>query len=138
VSVGRRVGRRGAYLLVKSVIYAGHGVLYLLVPPTPALAETLRLPLALAPLWVWGLAWTAAAAVAAGCAFRQGPRADRWGFQALIIMASTWAGCYLAAALVGFNTATFARGAVGALLYAALGGTVLVVAGWPECKDCGR
>lgn len=125
-----RVGRRGGYLLLKAVMFAGHGLLFLLWPPTPALAAALRVPLTLAPLRVWGGVWLAAAVVAAASAFRRGPGSDRWGFLALILVASFWASSYVAGAVIG--TGGFARGMVAALLYSTLAGVIVIVAGWPE------
>lgn len=133
-----RPGRRGAYLLIKATLFPGHGLLYLTVPASANLAAALRFPLATAPLRVWALAWLAAAAVAAGSAFAPGPDADRWGFYALIAVATLWAVSYAAGAVLpGAAAGGFARGMISALLYAALAGVVLVVAGWPECSPAG-
>jgi len=130
----RRPGRRGGYLLIKAAMFAGHGALYLSTPVTPNLAAGLRFPLATAPLRVWALVWLAAAAAAAASAFADGPDGDRWGFYALIAVAALWAVSYAAGAVLpGAAAGVFARGLLSALLYAALAGVVLIVAGWPEC-----
>lgn len=125
------VGRRGAYLLLKSLMYVGHGAAFLLAPSTPVMRSSLSVALTIAPLKAWGVLWLAAGLVAAWSAFARGPREDRWGFYALITMATTWAAFYLAAAITGTGTG-FARGAIGAMLYLSLAGVILIVSGWPE------
>lgn len=127
----RRLGRRGAYLLLSAFIYLGHGIAFLLAPTTPAARTSLAFALALAPLKVWGIFWLVAGVIAAVSAFRRGPRSDRWGFYALIVMATCWASIYLAAAVLGSGT-RFANGAIAAMLYGSLAGVILIVSGWPE------
>lgn len=132
VELRRRVGRRGAYLLIKSVVYLIHGWLYLTESATPALRAALRMPLAVAPLRVWAAVWLAAGLVAAISAFARSPAADRWGFLALIAVGSFWAVSYGWAAVAGWSAGTFARGLLGFAFYAAIAGVVVVVAGWRE------
>lgn len=128
----QRIGRRGAYLLIKSTVYLTHGWLFLTEPATPALRAALRLPLSVAPLKVWGAVWLAAGLVAAVSAFAGDPRRDRWGFLALIAVGSFWAAAYGWAAVAGWSAGTFARGLLGFAFYAAISGVVIVVAGWPD------
>lgn len=127
-----RVGRRGGYLLIKSVVYLIHGWVYLTIPATPPLRAALRMPLEVAPLAVWGAVWLAAGLAAAAAAFARDPGHDRWGFLALIAVGSFWAVSYLWASIGGWSVTAFARGLLGAAFYAAIAGVVIVVAGWPE------
>lgn len=125
------VGRRGAYLLITSLLYLGHGAAFLLAPATRTGRSSLSVAASIAPLKVWAVCWLVAGVIAAWSAFRHGPRQDRWGFFALIVMATTWATFYFAAAFVGAGTG-FAGGFIGAMLYLSLAGAILVVSGWPE------
>lgn len=126
------IGRRGAYLLVKSVMFAVHGILFITLPLTSSLRSTLTLPLAIAPLPFWGCVWFTAGLVAGFSAFQPSPAKDRWGFLVLITVASFWAVSYTWSAIAGFNAGAFGRGLIGAALYASLAGVIVVVSGWNE------
>lgn len=126
------VGHRGAFLLLFAVVYGGIGLTYLAYPLPPASRGSLKMVLALAPIGVWGWAWIAAAAIAAVCAFGDGPRKDRWGFLAMSLMAALWSADYVYAGITGSGGLTFARGTLGALLYGALAGAIMICAGWDE------
>lgn len=126
------IGRRGAFLLLFAVVYGGIGVAYLSFPLPAPTRGSLRMVLAVAPIAVWGWVWIASAAVAVICAFGDSPRKDRWGFGAMSVMSAVWSANYVYAGITSAGGLTFARGAVGALLYGALSGAITICAGWDE------
>lgn len=124
----RRIGRRGAFLLLFGGIWVaiGYGLIAIPVSPTQQLGLRPLLHLATAERFGWG--WVSCGALASVFAFRPGPAGDRWGFYALIAPASAWGACYGVAAV----TYDYPRGFLAGAVYAALVVAVAIVSGWPE------
>lgn len=125
----RRVGHRGAVLALKGVMALLYGTSQV-VQPIPNTAG-IRLLLLAAPPHVWGWVWVAAGCTALACtALRQGR--DWPGFAAVYLVASAWALSNLASWWLYDNP----RGWIAAMLYGAFGGVAMIVADWPEPRDC--
>ncbi|WGH20313.1 membrane protein [Arthrobacter phage MaGuCo] len=129
--LARRLGRRGAALVVLAVAFLATGAELLANWPAPDVEHFLLhtyLPVPVrAALWVLP---GVAALVAATC---KGTGRDGFGFAALVVPLAIRAASYLWSAvayLFGFNTWPWAW--TGALTWLFLLGLVLVIAGWPE------
>lgn len=120
-----RVGRRGVSLIffgVLDVIYS----LSLFRPGRESRGGAfLTAVAAVAPLWFWALFWGGTGLICLWYAFQQ---QDRVGFAAAIFLKVTWAVTCLIAWLFGGAE----RGYVSAAIWAAAGGFVWVISGWPE------
>jgi hypothetical protein len=120
-----RIGRRGAILLILSVIDIAYGLS--LIGPA---SETLGLAATIwrehyAPLWVWGVGWLVIAAILIVSAFL---RNDRFGYAAAIGWKIAWSLTSLASWIVG----GVERGWVSSIVWAVVAGMIVVIAGWPE------
>lgn len=120
-----RIGRRGGFLLLLSMIDVGYGAS--LIGPT---ADTLGLPTTLwresyAPLWVWGTGWLVVAMILIVTAFLHN---DTIGYSAAIGWKIVWGLTTLASWLFGGVT----RGWVSTIIWMVVAGMVAVVSGWPE------
>lgn len=120
-----RIGRRGAILLILSVVDIAYGMS--LIGPS---AETLGLSAIVwrehyAPLWVWGTGWLIIAAILIVTAFL---RNDRFGYAAAIGWKIAWSLTTLASWIVGGVD----RGWVSSIVWAYAAGMIVVIAGWPE------
>lgn len=121
------VGRRGAFLLLFGLAYAGIGLSYVFAEPTAPIREAMVWLPSWSPLWACGVAFVAAGGVALVCAFLPLP-GDRFGFMALASISAAWA----VANVVSWQAEHQARGWVTAIVFAAVGGAVLVVSGMPN------
>lgn len=127
VRLRRRVGRRGAALLVFSFIdiVLGWSLIDSTTQAQAAALPAYRAAVEVAPLAVWGWFWIA---VAAACAAGAVARADWWAFAAAIGIKLVWAGSFLASWLA-FGAA---RGWLGAATWGVVAALVFIVSGWPE------
>ncbi|MEU1372971.1 hypothetical protein ABZ442_04815 [Streptomyces triculaminicus] len=107
----RRLGRRGAFLLIIGVGKICWGAGFIVVPPQPQ-PPGLELLTSVAPMHCWGWLWMLAGMVTGGCAFVQIGR-DGLGFAAALVPPATWATAYTVAVLDG----TYSRGVFVALWY---------------------
>lgn len=121
----RRVGRRGAVLMLKGVMAALYGYSLLVQPPVDQ--RGIRLLLDLMPVQAWGWAWIAAGVLAVGCAWRRQGR-DWPGFPAVLVVVVPWSLGSLASWWLYDNP----RGWASAAIWAAFGGVTAIVAAWPE------
>lgn len=126
--VHRQVGRRGAFLLLFGFIYAAFGLRVLTIAPTELQLHGLVLLTRWVPYHSVGWLWIAAAAVAVSFAFHEGPTSDRWGFYALMLPATVWAGAYIGAGFLQHDLA-IASSAISTLAFAVIVG---IVSGWRE------
>lgn len=122
----RRLGRRGALLVMKGTIATLYGSGQLAEPARDT--RGLRLLLKLCPLEVWGWAWITAGAVALLCAWLP-PRRDWPGFLAVWAITAPWSMSYLVA---WWPLGDYPRGWVAALIFGAFGTVCLVAIGWDE------
>jgi len=123
----RRVGRRGAALLVFAFIDYVIGW-SLLDPELRAQTEVVPVYRALrdiAPLVVWGWLWLA---VAVTCTVQAAARTDVWAYASAIGIKTVWSGG-LAYSWVIFHAA---RGWVLASVWAVIAALLVVINGWPE------
>lgn len=105
----KRLGRRGAFLLIVGVGKACWGAGMLVDPPQ---TTGLHLLTRMAPLHYWAWLWVIAGLITTACAFMRVGR-DRWGFVAALVPPAVWAIAYLSAVIVG----EFSRGAWVAVWY---------------------
>lgn len=124
----RRIGRRGAFLLVLAVVDALLGWSLLAVPP--AVYDQLTL-LRHIPQVALGVLWIAAAVVAFGYAFARRSDQDFWGFFASYLPPMIFGGIYLLSwwPIGQLSAGTGVRSAVVYWGYMLL---VVIAAGWPE------
>jgi hypothetical protein len=125
----RRLGRRGAFLLLFGAAWAAVGYSMLKlgeVVASPAL-DTL---LYFAPFRTWAGLWVACGVVAVSAAFSRRPGLDGYGFVALIIPPGMWGMSYGVSYIEGYQ-----RGLSGCVVYFAVALAVFIVAGWPEVQD---
>jgi hypothetical protein len=124
--VARRLGRRGAILLLKGTIATlfGYG---LFVQPVPD-RRGLRLLLELMPLRGWAVVWVCAGVTALVCAWL-GEGRDWPGFTAVWLISVPWSLSYL---LSWWPFRDNPRGWITAAIFGAFGLVCLTVVGWPE------
>lgn len=126
-------GRRGAYLLFKSAIFVGIGLLYIVPTATTGTERSLAFLLALGlPVWAAGIPWLAAATIGIAGAFTRGR--DHWAFAALTAVAAMWTIVYLIGWIVGASP----RGHFLALVFGMLAGATYTVAGMLSAGDVRR
>jgi hypothetical protein len=116
---GRRVGRRGAFLLflaILDVVFAS----YLLNPPAGLPAQTYPL----LPGTVWGTWWAATGVV---CIFGAFLKVDRVAYGLAALLKAAWGLRY---AYLWYTGVSESWAAMTVWLVFAV--TVLIVAGWPE------
>ncbi|NJQ04301.1 hypothetical protein [Streptomyces lonarensis] len=89
-AVRRRLGRRGAYLLLTGVTWLLYGIGTVLDPRegTARAAVVLR---AAAPLQTWGWVWVAGGVLAILAAWSRCPARRTWGFAAAFAPPALWA-----------------------------------------------
>jgi hypothetical protein len=121
----RRVGRRGAILILKGIMSLLFGCSLLLQPLPNTIG--IRLLLKLMPAHFWGWAWVVAGCIALTCAVLK-PGRDWPGFAAVYLMSSSWALAYLTSWWLYGNS----RGWITSIIFAAFGGVAAVAAAWPE------
>lgn len=129
----RRIGRRGASLLILSVVFLLYGLNILLASPLPedeVIYGQYVILDAIAPLVVWGGAWVGCSLLAALQAFSRSADA-RGAFVSLTFITSVWGIAMLLsyAADVG---ARDPRILVNGLMWVGVAGLTIVVAGWKE------
>lgn len=128
-NLGERIGRRGASLLTLGVIWGLFGLSMISAPAAPAGVSLYEL----IPQQVFAVLWIASSLVAIVSAGFTTPGHDAWGFIALIVpllirVASfTWAWVMF---LVGHGGSE--RGWITAVVWSALIGLIVVIAGWAE------
>lgn len=123
--LGKRIGRRGAALLVFGVIYFLSGF--------PLLVETPRQEIHVYELRIWALLFVASAVVAMVSAFRKHARSDRLGFVGLLTVGWLWTVyCVFSSILHIFNPGFFPNLWGQSIEVAALMVLVMVCSGWPE------
>lgn len=122
----RRVGHRGAALLLLGVLVALYGV-GMLTRPLPD-RTPLRLLLMIQDLPFWSCTWIVAGLAAIVCAFLA-PGKDWPGFTALWLATVPWSLTFFVSWWpLGDNP----RGWISAGLFAVFGALPLVLVGWPE------
>lgn len=124
-AVDRRIGNRGAVLLVfgaVDLIYA-HGLMF--PTPTARASQVYQLVAAVAPLWAWALLW---AGVGLTCWVQAFQRWDRIAFTAAValkvLFGLTCAG--------GQAFGMLDRGYISAGIWLGLAGMMLRISRWPE------
>lgn len=129
--LARRLGRRGAALALLGVVYVAFGIQIALVPAAPD-PTSFYLHTWL-PMPVRVLTWVVPGLLALWAAFRRGPDKDGFGFVGLVvplvIRIASFAWSFVAF-LAGAGDR--ADGLIRSLLYLALLGLVLIIAGWAE------
>lgn len=126
----RRMGRRGAYLLSKGLLYACYGWIIMALPRTQN--GSLVLLALIASMDVWGYIWVAVGMLAILIAFIPtcfSHDLEPLGFAALMALPTVWAlGILASYFLPGHNPYTW----VIALLFASFMASTAVTAGWKE------
>lgn len=122
----RRVGHRGACLLLLGTLVALYGV-GMLTRPLPD-TSGIRLLLMIQDLWFWSWTWIVAGTAAVVCAFVK-PGKDWPGFTALWLATVPWS---LAFFVSWWPLGDNSRGWISAGLFAVFGALPLVLVGWPE------
>lgn len=119
-----RIGRRGGSLLFLALVDLVYGA-SLLIPDAPTAKNPLYIYLTrLAPLGVWGLAWAAVGTVMVIQAFAVD---DRFAFGVGAFWKLLWGVLSLGAWGDGVP-----RAYVGAVIWIAFAGFVVLLSGWPE------
>lgn len=134
-SVGRHLGRRGAFLLAMGLAWVCYGVAILTAPAPVAQVEGLTIVTSFVPLhslaWVWV---TAGVIGVAFCAVRR-VGSDQLGFTSIVLPPALWAaGYFIDWAVVG----EYSRGWVVASTYAAIAASTVIASGWPEIRKVNR
>lgn len=120
-----RVGRRGAILLILSVIDFAYG-LSLVSPSADSVASsTVMWRQHYAPIWAWGAGWLIVGVILFVSAFL---RNDAFGYAAAIGWKIIWSLTTLASWAFG----DVDRGWVATIIWAVFGGMIWVISGWPE------
>lgn len=126
-TVARRVGHRGALLLLLGVIALLYGVSLITQPPIPN-PPGLHLLLGLMPLHAWGVTLAVAGVVAILCVpLKQGR--DWPGFAALVLVWLPWSLSFLVS---WWPDGSNPRGWVSGLVFLAFAGVPAVGATWEE------
>lgn len=120
-----RIGRRGAALLYFGVLDVVYAFSLFLPAPEQRRSSAIRFLAEVAPLWLWGVAWSVAAVLCLVCVFRVN---DRVGFAAAISIKMLWGTLYL----VGWLVAGVERAWLSATLWLCLAGFIGIIASWPE------
>jgi|1185.fasta_scaffold220807_2 hypothetical protein len=123
--VGRRIGRRGAILLILAVVDVAYGLSLMAPPPDSVGSAATVWRQHYAPLWVWGTGWLVIAAILIVSAFL---RDDRFGYAAAIGWKIVWALTTLTSWIIG----GVPRGWVQSIIWAVFAGMIVVDAGRPE------
>lgn len=121
----QRLGRRGcflAFLATLDVIFA-----YSLYRPPAEAKQTAGIAFfsAVAPLWVWALAWFVPGVL---CAVQAFMRHDRWAFAFAMGIKVLWGAMYVAGAIA----VHLERAYVGATVWLAFALVVGLISTWPE------
>lgn len=132
---GRRLGRRGAYLLSMGTAWVAYGAAVLLAPTPPAQVKGLTVLTTALPLDLWGWVWLTAGVVGVAFSPVRTVGTDQIGFTALVIPPTTWALGYL---LDWILIGDYSRGWVVATTYGSLAASTLIASGWPEIHGKGR
>lgn len=123
--LAKRVGRRGAALLVFGVLYVLSGL--------PLLAQPAHIPVHIFELRGWALAFVASGVVAWMSAFRQHAKADKLGFVGLLLVGWLWTVyCVFSSILHVLNPVFFPNLWGESIQVAVLMCLVMVCSGWPE------
>lgn len=126
-TVARRVGHRGAVLILLGCIALLYGISLITTPPLPN-PPGLRLLLGVMGLHGWGVTLAAAGAIAIlSSPLKQGR--DWPGFAALVLVWLPWSLSFLVS---WWPDGSNPRGWVSALVFAALAGVPAVCATWEE------
>ncbi|MFC8176518.1 hypothetical protein [Streptomyces sp. NPDC057325] len=96
---GRRLGYRGAALLICGIAWINYGV-GIIVDPRYGTARGVAALTAVAPLAVWGWAWVGSGVLACAASVLRSGR-DWWGWCAAAAMPSIWALAYSGARVLG-------------------------------------
>lgn len=123
-----RIGRRGAFLLILSVMDALTGWSLLDVPPAVYRQLTL---LRHVPQFGLALSWLLPAAVALFFAFARRTQHDAWGFLACYVPPAAFGVIYFTA-WFPFGQLPAGTGVRSAVVYWGYSLLILVAAGWPE------
>jgi hypothetical protein len=120
-----RIGRRGAILLILSVVDIAYGA-SLIGPSADSLGSAAVVWREhFAPLWVWGGVWLVVAAILIVSAFL---RNDAIGYLTATVLKISWS-------LTSFASWMFGgvdRGWVSSIIWLVVAAMVWVIAGWPE------
>lgn len=121
----RRIGRRGCFLLFLATL-DGIYAYSLYRPPVEAKQSAgVAFFSAVAPLWVWALAWLIPGILCAAQAFM---RHDRWAFASAMGIKVLWGSMYIAGAIA----VHLDRAYVGATVWLAFALVVGLISTWPE------
>lgn len=131
-----RAGLRRAVRSRRSLVLLVFGTLFVLIGCTylgqadeiirsPAAALSYRAHLALMPLdvWAWLFIATGAAGILGGLTMRH-----PLGFTALMVVSTWWGAEFIGSWIV----TGYARAVLGALVWIALTGALLIIVGWPD------
>jgi hypothetical protein len=123
--VWRRVGRRGATLILLGLIDLTFAYSYLNPgPPQYRSPATLFLQ-TVAPLWFWALLWAGVGVIVLQQAFQDN---DKVGYSSAVVLKVLWALLHTGGTLF----ADLHRGYVVAMLWLVLSGWVYIISTWPE------
>lgn len=125
--MSRRIGRPGAYLTVTGIAWVlyGSGVV---MDPRPATIRSAAILDHLAPIGMWGTVWITCGVLAILSAWNRLPVRLDFGFAAATLPPLLWALAFTASWIMGEYTDAW----YGAVIWAAVGVRLIIVAGWPE------
>jgi MFS family permease len=133
--LARRLGRRGACLIVLGLAFIGVGINALLSGPPDTHHVGRYLLHNYLPFWVEALLWAGAGLAAVHASGKHGTGRDGYGFAALIVPLAlrivSYLGSFLAY-LVGLSG--WGGGGVSAVVWTGLMALILIIAGWPEVE----
>lgn len=136
-TLGKRLRRRGAFLLTYGLIWVAYGVAIGTDPATPFVL--LNGFGSVLDSGLWAALWCGCGLAAAAGALRR-PRSDALGYNALLLPPAVWSLAYAWAGVLWLGSA----GAMGsgrawasAVIWSSAVVSVLIVAGWPEAPRDG-
>lgn len=121
----RRVGRRGATLLLLALLDLIYAAALALPPEETRATSGYRYISALLPAPVWAAAWLTVGLV---CLINSCRASDRVGFALAAALKAGWGLLYLA----GWAAGAITRGWTSAAIWLAVAAWLLIVATWPE------
>lgn len=123
-----RLGRRGCFLLFLAVLDLVFAFSLYNPPATARRSASLTFFTAVAPLWVWALAWLIPGVL---CAVQAFMRNDRLAYSAGMCIKVLWGCMYVAGAIA----VHLDRAYVGAVVWLAFALVVGLISTWPEACD---
>lgn len=107
--------RHGLVLAVAGAVYVFIGWTYVMAPADSSRESSLRVPLEIAPLSLWGIAWLSVGLLGV-LSSRWPPASEKWGYTLMSALAALWACFYVAGIILGGSPQALSGALVWALV----------------------